>query len=153
MHDRQPDGAARRRKLVPHALGKAAHREFRRGISRLSRRGDDAEDRGQIDDVRLAHRLQVWQEGARAAHYAPELMSNSQSICAWSISSNEPISATPALLTTMPSAGCAVVASFANRAMSSGSPTSTRWMLTLHVDPISAASVFNPASSRSASAR
>jgi len=23
--------------------------------------------------VRLAHRLQMWQEGARAAHYAPEI--------------------------------------------------------------------------------
>src|SRR4051812_46881099 len=62
----QPDRAARHGQLVPHALGKAAHREFRRGIGRLSRRGDDAEDRGQIDDVRLWPRPQMRQEGARA---------------------------------------------------------------------------------------
>ena len=60
-----------------------------------------------------------------------KLMSNSHSICAWSISSNGPISATPALLTTMPSAGCAAIASRANCAMSSGAPTSTRCTLTL----------------------
>ncbi|KAH2812614.1 hypothetical protein KXV85_005058, partial [Aspergillus fumigatus] len=73
MHYRQLHRAARHRKLVPHAFGEAAHGELRRRIGRLSRRSDDAEDRGQVDDMRLGLRLQMRQEGARAVHHAPEI--------------------------------------------------------------------------------
>ena len=54
MHHRQLDRAVRHRELMPQAFGKSAHREFRRAIGGLAGRGDDAEDRGEVDDMRLA---------------------------------------------------------------------------------------------------
>ena len=60
-----------------------------------------------------------------------KLMLNSQSICACSISLNWPSKATPALLMTMLSLGCAAVAAAANSAICAGSPTSTRCVATL----------------------
>ena len=54
MHHRQFHRAVRHRQLMPQAFRKAAHREFRRAIGGLAGRGDDAEDRGEVDDMRLA---------------------------------------------------------------------------------------------------
>ena len=54
MHHRQFHRAVRHRELMPQAFGKSAHREFRRAIGGLAGRGDDAEDRGEVDDMRLA---------------------------------------------------------------------------------------------------
>src|SRR3954469_21500349 len=84
-----------------------------------------------------------------------KLMLNSQSICACSISLNEPSNATPALLTTMFSFGCAALAAAAKSAIWPASPTSTRCVVTLRgcALAISAATDCSPASSRSASAR
>src|ERR1700682_158030 len=44
MHHGKPNWACRHLQLVPQTFGKAAHREFRRGIGSLPRRRDDAED-------------------------------------------------------------------------------------------------------------
>ena len=54
MHHRKPNRA--RRHLQARAAGfrKAAHREFRRGVSGLARRRDDAEDAREVDDVGFA---------------------------------------------------------------------------------------------------
>ena len=61
-----------------------------------------------------------------------KLMLNSQSICAWSTSSNSPSSATPALLMTMLSAGMGRDRGSArNPGSAPGSPTSTRCVVTL----------------------
>ena len=73
MHHRQFDRAVRHRELMPQAFGKSAHREFRRAIGGLAGRGDDAEDRGEVDDMRLAPLRKMRQEGARAVHHAPEI--------------------------------------------------------------------------------
>ena len=54
MHHRQPHRTVRHRQLMPQAFRKAAHRKLRRAIRRLAGWGDDAEDRGEVDDMRLA---------------------------------------------------------------------------------------------------
>ena len=106
MHHRQPHRAVRHRQLMPQAFRKSAHREFRRAIRGLAGRRDDAEDRGEVDDMRLALLCDRCGRKARVPCTTPQkLMLISQSICAWSISLNWPSSATPALLMTMLSAG------------------------------------------------
>src|SRR5882672_8497493 len=154
MHHGQLHRARGHLQLVPQTFGKAAHREFRRGIGGLPRRRDDAEDARQVDDMGFALARQMRQERACGVHHAQKLMFISQSICAWSISLNWPSRATPALLTTMLSPGWADVAACAKSAICCGSLTSTRCVVTFceWARLISAATVCKPASSRSASA-
>ena len=73
MHHRQFHRAVRDSQFMPQAFRKAAHREFGRAIRGLAGRGDDAEDRGEVDDMRLALLRQMRQEGAGAVHHAPEI--------------------------------------------------------------------------------
>src|SRR3954447_15503072 len=58
---------------MPQAFRKAAHRKLRRAIRGLPGRGDDAEDRGEVDDMRLALLCEMRQERAGAVHHAPEI--------------------------------------------------------------------------------
>jgi len=58
---------------VPKTFRKAAHREFRRGVSGLPRRRDDAENARQVDDLGLALARQMRQERPRRMHHTPEI--------------------------------------------------------------------------------
>ena len=62
------NGTVRHLQFVAQALRKAAHGEFRRGIRGLAGRGDDAEDRGEVDEVRLPLPRKMRQEGAGRMH-------------------------------------------------------------------------------------
>jgi hypothetical protein len=70
---RQFHRAVGHRQLVAQAFRKAAHRELGRAVRGLAGRGDDAEDRGEVDDMRLAPQRKLRQERAGAVHHAPEI--------------------------------------------------------------------------------
>ena len=61
------------RQLVAQGFGEAAHRELAGGVGGLARRGDDAEDAGQVDDARVTAAVEHRQEGAGHAHHAEEV--------------------------------------------------------------------------------
>src|SRR5258708_11757263 len=72
MHHRKFYGARRHLQFVAQAFRKAAHREFRGGVSGLSRRRDNAKNAGEVEDMGLTLARKMWQERTRRMHPPPK---------------------------------------------------------------------------------
>ncbi len=73
MDEGHAHGRAGRLELVAQRLREAAHRELGCAVGRLSGRRDDAEDAGDVDQLRCALAREHGQECARQAHGGAEV--------------------------------------------------------------------------------
>ncbi len=71
MHHADPERGAGI--FVPQGLGEAAHRELACRVSRLARRGDDAVEARQVDDLRRRPASPAGQEGVGHPHHGAEI--------------------------------------------------------------------------------